>query len=292
MNVSLTECGDEPQRLRLTYARDESLRFISHQDEFRMWERTIRRTQMPLAYKKGFNPQPHMQFAAPLGVGFSGSRELMDFRLESPLPETEVAVRLTKALVPGVRIVNLQTVELRSTPLQATLLGADYTLLVQTSGLPDGHSRVREFQVRTEIWRARQRKGRAYRYNLRPLVHELSYAGPTADGLHVAFPLRVQLLEGATGRPDEVLAELGLTDFPHLLHRDRLYFSSQAEDAAVFASYALVRQADIAFPEETQSRPRKHRRQKPQRDRQHTQGKGDSMDRPQDFGSKAADEFR
>ena len=285
MNVFPTEGGTEPQRLRLTYARGESLRFISHQDEFRMWERTIRRTRMPLAYKKGFNPQPHMQFAAPLGVGFSGSRELMDFRLETPLPETEVAERLTKALAPGVKIVNLQTVELRSTPLQASLLGADYTLLVQTAALPDGHRRVDEFLERTEIWRTRQRKGREYRYNLRPVVHELSFAGPTADGQNVAFQLRVQLLEGATGRPDEVLAELGLTDFPHLLHRDRLYFSSEAEDAAVFVPYTLVRQADIAFSKE--AKPKVQRRT-----RVHTQGKGISVDRPQAFGNKAADEFR
>ncbi len=287
MNVSSTERGGGPQRLRLTYARDESLRFISHQDEFRMWERTIRRTQMPLAYKHGFNPQPHMQFAAPLGVGFSGSRELMDFRLERPLPEAEVTERLTRALVPGVRIVHLQTVGLQATPLQATLLGADYTLRVQTAGLPDGPRRVREFLERTAIWRTRQRKGREYRYNLRPVVHELSYAGPTADGLHVALQLRVQMLEGATGRPDEVLAELGLTDFPHLLHRDRLYFASNAEDAAVFAPYTLARQSDIAWPEAVPPKRKARSRR-----RQHAQGKENRSDRPQDFGSKAADEFR
>ncbi len=287
MNVSLTERGADPQRLRLTYARGESLRFISHQDEFRMWERTIRRTQMPLAYKQGFNPQPHMQFAAPLGVGFSGGRELMDFRLERPLPEAEVAERLTQALVPGVNIVHLQTVELRATPLQATLLGADYTLLIQTPVLPDGRRRVKDFLARTEIWRTRQRKGHTYHYNLRPVIHELSYGGPTADGRHVAFPLRVQMLAGATGRPDEVLAELGLTDLPHLLHRDRLYFSSQAEDAAVFAPYTLVQQSDIAAPAVGQARHKTR-----PRTRRHTQGKGLSVDSPQDFGNKAADEFR
>ncbi len=287
MNISPHADGAMPQRLRLTYARDASLRFIAHQDEFRMWERTIRRTRMPLAYKKGFNPQPHMQFAAPLGVGFSGSRELMDFRLETPLPEPEVAERLTQALVPGVRIMDLQTVALHAAPLQATLLGADYTLLIQTAELPDGPRRVREFLDRTEIWRTRQRKGRTYRYNLRPVVHALAYTGPAPDGLHVAFQLRVQLLEGATGRPDEVLAALGLTDFPHLLHRDRLYFSSEAADAQVFAPYTLARQADIAFPEETPS-PYRGR----QRKRARTQGKGSSPDRPQAFGNKAADEFR
>lgn len=285
MNALAAESGPEPQRLRLTYARSESLRFISHQDEFRMWERTIRRSQMPLAYKQGFNPQPHMQFAAPLGVGFSGSRELMDFRLDKHFPESEIAARLSNTLPPGVRIVELQTVDLRTKPLQATLLGADYRLIVQTPALPDGQRRVQDFLARTEIWRTRQRKGREYKYNLRPVVHELSFAGPTDEGDSVAFELRVQLLEGATGRPDEVLAVLGLSNFPHLLHRDKLYFSSVPTDEAVFSSYNLACQKDVAFLEPTASQ---RRPQNPSP----IPGRGDNNSRPQVFGEKAADEFR
>ncbi len=285
MNALAAESGPEPQRLRLTYARSESLRFISHQDEFRMWERTIRRSQMPLAYKQGFNPQPHMQFAAPLGVGFSGSRELMDFRLDKHFPESEIAARLSNTLPPGVRIVELQTVDLRTKPLQATLLGADYRLIVQTPALPDGQRRIQDFLARTEIWRTRQRKGREYKYNLRPVVHELSFAGPTDEGDSVAFELRVQLLEGATGRPDEVLAVLGLSNFPHLLHRDKLYFSSVPTDEAVFSSYNLACQKDVAFlePAASQRRPE---------NRSPIPGRGDNNSRPQVFGEKAADEFR
>ena len=285
MNALAAESGPEPQRLRLTYARSESLRFISHQDEFKMWERTIRRSQMPLAYKQGFNPQPHMQFAAPLGVGFSGSRELMDFRLDKHFPESEIAARLSNTLPPGVRIVELQTVDLRTKPLQATLLGADYRLIVQTPALPDGQRRVQDFLARTEIWRTRQRKGREYKYNLRPVVHELSFAGPTDEGDSVAFELRVQLLEGATGRPDEVLAVLGLSNFPHLLHRDKLYFSSVPTDEAIFSSYNLACQKDVAFLEPTASQ---RRPQNPSP----IPGRGDNNSRPQVFGEKAADEFR
>lgn len=249
-----------------------------------MWERTIRRSQMPLAYKKGFNPQPHMQFAAPLGVGFSGSQELMDFRLEKHFPESEVMARLSKSLPPGVSIIELQTVDLRSKPLQSTLLGADYTLIVQTPELPDGQRRAQDFLARTEIWRTRQRKGREYKYNLRPVVHELSFAGPTHEGGSVAFKLRVQLLEGATGRPDEVLAVMGLSNFPHLLHRDHLYFSSVPTDEALFSFYNLVSQKDIAFPEPTES-------QNWHRNRSRIQGRRDNNSRSQVFGEKAADEF-
>ena len=63
------------QRIRLIYEKGEAIKFISHMDEFRLWERTLRRANLPLLYKLGFNPQPFMQFASPLGVdSFSGAR--------------------------------------------------------------------------------------------------------------------------------------------------------------------------------------------------------------------------
>lgn len=248
-----------------------------------MWERAIRRTRLPLAYKQGFNPQPHMQFAAPLGVGFSGSREIMDFRLDSVLPTAMIAERLTQALPQGVGVLQLFPVELKSDPLQASLLGADYSLLVQAPRIPDGADRAERFLAKSEIWRKRQRKGREYTYNLRPLVHELSYEGPAEDGLNQAFSLRVQMLEGATGRPDEVLAEMGLDTFAHLLHRERLYFSTSREDAAVFSHYSLARQEDVASSADKAARQRRRRRGKGK--------KRPSNQQAQAFGEKAADEF-
>ena len=73
------------QRVRITYAKGEPIKFISHQDEFRLWERTLRRADLPLLYKRGFNPQPHMQFASPLGVGITGDREFIDITFEPSL---------------------------------------------------------------------------------------------------------------------------------------------------------------------------------------------------------------
>ncbi len=81
--------------MRIVYAKTEQIKFISHQDEFRLWERALRRADLPLLYKQGFNPQPHMQFASPLGVGFTGAREFLDIILTPPvpLPYTGAALR-------------------------------------------------------------------------------------------------------------------------------------------------------------------------------------------------------
>lgn len=274
------------QRIRVTYARGDALRFISHQDEFRMWERALRRTHMPLAYKNGFNPQPHILFAAPLGLGFSGRRELMDFRLEEAMPPAEIQDRLAAAMPPGVEIRELVEIPLQTPALTNSILGADYVLRVDSPDLMDGAQRVAELLTQREIWRTRQRKGRTYQYNLRPLIHALTYRAPASPSDWHEFHLRVQMLQGATGRPDEVLDELGLAPHAHVLERVRLYFSTLPDDAAVFAPYALASQADVTHPDSLGSSRRRKRRERPRAARKEPE------QRPQEFGAKAADEFR
>ncbi|MFH1087432.1 MAG: TIGR03936 family radical SAM-associated protein, partial [Chloroflexota bacterium] len=56
-------------RLRLKFGRDRSLRFISHLDLMRLWERAFRRAGVPLAYSQGFTPHPSISLAAPLALG-------------------------------------------------------------------------------------------------------------------------------------------------------------------------------------------------------------------------------
>ena len=54
------------QRLRVRYAKGEALKYISHLDVARSWERAFRRAGLPLAYSQGFNPRPRFQIAAAL----------------------------------------------------------------------------------------------------------------------------------------------------------------------------------------------------------------------------------
>ena len=249
----------ERQRVRLVYEKGEAIKFISHHDEFRLWERTLRRADLPLLYKQGFHPQPHMQFAAPLGVGITGMNELIDITLSPPVPLPELAERVRAKLPPGVILQDLAEVPLKTPALQSLLIGADYTILIYAE--PGELSaalfaeRIATFWATTEIWRERERKGEKYEYNLRPLVFELRYEGydPATEEHHIF--LRVQQRAGATGRPDEVVDALGLADYARTLRRDRLYYEDHPEDVTRFAQYPVIEQAAIARPT-----PKRHRK--------------------------------
>ncbi|MBX3014654.1 MAG: TIGR03936 family radical SAM-associated protein [Caldilineaceae bacterium] len=249
--------SDEPlaerQRVRLVYEKGEAIKFISHHDEFRLWERTLRRADLPLLYKQGFNPQPHMQFAAPLGVGITGRNELIDITLSPPVPLPELEQRVRAKLPPGVTLQGLSEVPLKTPALQSLLIGADYTIIIYAEPGEVAeeliHRRIADFLATTEIWRERERKGEKYEYNLRPLVFVLRYEGYDAVAEEHHIFLRVQQRAGATGRPDEVLDALHFDDFARTLRRERLYYANQPEDVACFDQYPVIEQAAVSRPQ-------------------------------------------
>lgn len=251
MDMELSENSQvERQRVRFIYEKGEAIKFISHHDEFRLWERALRRADLPLLYKQGFNPQPHIQFAAPLGVGITGVDEVIDITFCPPVPLAELAERVRAKLPPGVRLSDVAEVPLKTPSLQNLLIGADYTIRIyaEPGEIADSllEERIATFLATAEIWRERERKGEKYEYNLRPLVFELRYEGyDEATEEHRIF-LRVQQRAGATGRPDETLAALNLDDYARTLRRERLYYEDRPEDVALFARYPVIEQATIS----------------------------------------------
>jgi radical SAM-linked protein len=69
-------------RFRITFAKTNAMRFTSHLDLQRTWERTIRRARLPLSYSQGFNPRPKINLAAALPLGFTSSCEMAEIWLE------------------------------------------------------------------------------------------------------------------------------------------------------------------------------------------------------------------
>lgn len=270
----------EKIRVRITYEKGERIKFISHQDEFRLWERTLRRADLPLLYKQGYNPQPHIQFASPLGVGITGANEWVDITFSPRLPLDEIVARMQAKLPSGVAIRTIQEVPVKSEALQNHLIGADYSILIYAEPGELDESllveRIDAFLAKTEIWRERERKGRKYAYNLRPLVFELRYEGYDPEVEHHCIFLRVQQRPGATGRPDEVVDALGLDDFARTLRRERLYLDNVEEDTALFVTYPVVEKQAIERMGERVRKPRDRRRR---------------SDKGRTISERAADEF-
>jgi len=208
------------QRLRITFGKGENLRYISHLDLARAWERTLRRVGVPLAYSQGFNPRPKIVFASALPLGCTAGEEVMDILLTEPAPPRRILHGLTPRLPEGLVVTDVTPVHNQAPALPTQVRGAEYESLVTVQeSLETSQARCRALLAQESI--PRERRGKSY--DLRPLVEKLDVVG--AGNKHILLWMRLSAGESGTGRPDQVLAALGWGDAPHRCHRRRLHFA-------------------------------------------------------------------
>ena len=219
------------QRLRLTYAKGEALKYISHLDLARTWERAFRRAGLPVAYSQGFNPKPRFQIAAALPVGVTGSSEMLDVWLTEPLSGDEALARLRPVLSRDLEVSGAEQVDLRAPALQAQMIAADYRATVHTGEPSEAiEGRIEALFACPSIARRRMQKGDWQTYNLRPLVQSIGVAS-AAEGI-LLLTMRLEASPQGAGRPEEVLDALGLALSLHSVERTRLYFAGPAANTS------------------------------------------------------------
>lgn len=208
-------------RLRITFSKTGPLRYIGHLDLFSLWERAIRRAGLPLAYSQGFHPQPKMQLAAALPLGFSSRCEVLDIRLQEEIPLPGLLERLQAVLPEGIRPLSLEQAEERAAPLQTRVQQAEYEISLPAEETPsDLEAHLRALLAAPSLPRIRRGKP----YDLRPLIdslHLLKASSPPR------LFLRLSARESATGRPEEVLAALEIPFEIAQIERTRLIFSPE-----------------------------------------------------------------
>ncbi len=71
-------------RVRFRFAKLGKIRFTSHRDVARMWERALRRAALPVASTEGFSPRPKMHFGLALSTGHESLGEYIDVDFQEP----------------------------------------------------------------------------------------------------------------------------------------------------------------------------------------------------------------
>jgi len=207
-------------RLRITFNKSEAMRFTGHLDLHRTWERTFRRAGLPIAYSQGFHPQPRINLACALPLGFTSQCEVLDAWLEQPMPIPEIEAALQKSLPPGLNIVSISEVDERLPALQTQVLSVEYQVT-----LIDPFDKLEERigEVLASPYLQRERHGKTY--DLRPLIQELKFIQDDSNS-HPRIFMRLSAQSGATGRPEEVLSILSIPVESTRIHRTRLIFTS------------------------------------------------------------------
>jgi radical SAM-linked protein len=178
------------------------MRYTSNLDVQKSWERTFRRAKLPIAYSQGFHPQPKIQLACPLPLGFLSEHEILDIVTEEKLDIPNLESQLAEKIPPGIQINEINEVELTEPSLQVQTRAAQYRLEFLNPIELSKISADIDLLLKKETI-IRTRRGKIY--DLRPLIIDLvAYEEESSPKIRITL----SATENATGRPEEILDEL------------------------------------------------------------------------------------
>ena len=195
-------------RLRIRYSKKGKVRFISHRDVARIWERALRRVGVSVAYSQGFSPRPKLSFGLALSTGHESEAEFLDLELSdedgdwTAVRGEDLAARLTAALPVGLDVVAVAPVE-KGDSLQQAVTSCTWAIEVDDVDREYMDAWVAGVLSREEIVVERERKGKPVVEDLRPHVLALDVTGTTETGIRLSADLGTQ---PRALRPAELLA--------------------------------------------------------------------------------------
>lgn len=94
------------QRIRIRYAKRGPLRFTSHRDVARAFERALRRAGVPIAFSQGFTPHPKISYASAAPTGVASEAEYLELGLRAVVDPAALRDALDAALSPGLDVLD------------------------------------------------------------------------------------------------------------------------------------------------------------------------------------------
>jgi len=209
------------QRLRVKFSRGDQLKFLSHLDLMRLWERVIRRAGFEIAYSEGFSPHARISLAAPLPLGTTSVAELMDIWLSKWESPSLFAKDMEACLPEGIEILDIKIVSPEIPSLQSRVQFADYEVYIESEKAPEEiENSITSFLEAENIpWQHSRDKEERY-YNLRSLVEDIRAAPQNARLYKLNMRLRCD--NSGSGRPEQVARALGFNSRPVSIRRTDL----------------------------------------------------------------------
>ena len=208
------------QRIIIRFGKFGPLKYTSNLDLAKIWERVLRRADIPLQYSQGFNTRPRIALASALPLGITSECELLDMSLREPVAPGELVNRLAAVSPEGLRVYDAQEIAINASALQPLVRSAEYRIHF-TDGIStsDLATRIAALLAADSIVRTSEHKGKARSTDLRPLVYALSVDNNGDLLAHIAAG------EHGNLRTEDLLAELGLQDCACTVHRMRLHLA-------------------------------------------------------------------
>ncbi|MFF3270494.1 TIGR03936 family radical SAM-associated protein [Streptomyces chrestomyceticus] len=200
------------QRIRLRYTKRGRLRFTSHRDFQRAFERALRRAEVPMAYSAGFTPHPKVSYANAAPTGTGSEAEYLEIQLAERRDPAMLRELLNESLPTGLDITD--AVEARTSGLADRLQASVWELRLDGVEPAEAARAAEMFLAAEEVQVERRTKNGMRTFDARGAVTRLEAVAPEGDrpdGKACAIlRLVVRHLTPAV-RPDDVLSGLRAT---------------------------------------------------------------------------------
>jgi len=198
--------GSATHPVRLRYAKHGKVRWTSHRDVARAFERAFRVARLPLAFSGGFSPHPRVSFGLALPTGAESDAEFLDVDLTEAVDLDALPGVLTAALPDGIAVTAAATLEARAPALMDEVTSCEWHVTVTREGSTFTCDELRPVVAaalaRDELPVARVRKGRPTVEDVRGVIERFDVLGDTTEGVLVHLEL---LTRPRSAKPDDVI---------------------------------------------------------------------------------------
>ena len=194
------------QRLRLRYAKRGRLRFTSHRDFSRAFERALVRARVPMAYSSGFNPHPRISYAGASPTGAASEAEYLEIGLAREMDPSEVRRLIDESLPPGLDV--LEVVGAHGGSLPDRMEASHWRITLPDVGVDEARGAVEAFLAADEVTVERMTKKGLRSFDCRAAVVRLAVADDASAQVGCAILDTVLRHATPSVRPDDVLAGL------------------------------------------------------------------------------------
>ena len=189
--------GDAGSPLRIRFAKRGPVRFISHRDVARAFERAFRVAELPVAFTRGFSPRPKVSFGPALAVGYESDAEYLDVECTHAVDVDDVVPAVNGALPDGMAVTGIAALADRAPALQEAINSLAYRVTLEP--VADGVTSfaVAALLARDELSIEVTRKGERAVEDIRPAVRALAVVAGDAPTLELEVTTRPRTLRVA-----------------------------------------------------------------------------------------------
>lgn len=225
-------------KIQYQFKRATPLRFLSHLDQQRLFQRAFRRANMPVEYSQGFNPHPRMSFALAMSVGLTSDGEYGEVIVSEDIDVETFISRMNKVLPNGLEIVSAKICGEGVGSLSAALSKSVYRIRIKVMPETDLAALVESIQsylAQPQILiQKRNKKGKYVEKDIRPFIESIAvFADPETDKVNIKMTLIY--IEQQCVKPEQILESINnqnsavfLIDPTIEIHREKLLITADA----------------------------------------------------------------